>query len=34
MKPERNTYRLRPELLVNYMKWKELKLTGYVEKKR
>jgi len=33
MKPERNIYKLKLELLVKYMKRKELKLTEYVEKK-
>jgi len=30
MKPERNIYKLKPELLAKYMKRKELKLTEYV----
>ena len=34
MKPERNIYKLKLELLSKYIKCKELKLTGYVEKKR
>jgi hypothetical protein len=34
MKVRRNIYKLRLELLVKYMKWKEQKSTGYVEKKK
>ena len=34
MKPERNMYKLKLEILAKYMKQKELKLTEYVVKKK
>ena len=33
MKPERNIYKLKLDLLMKYMKGKERKLTEYVKKK-